>query len=118
MAFLDLFRRVENVFSIAITTWYTEYYSDRHRKMAVLGKYRAQNSQIGIFDKKRGTRRNATYTLGQGGEGVSKDGRRVVRYSLHQVVDHCIDSKAGDRFDARLVGDVLAVGVDGVDRDA
>ena len=118
MAFWDLFRRVENVFSIAITTWHTEYYSDRHRKMAVLGKNRAPNSQIGIFDKKRGTWRNATDTLGQGDEGVSKDGRRVVRYSLHQVVDHCIDSKAGDRFDARLVGDVLAVGVDGVDRDA
>ncbi len=62
--------------------------------------------------------RGATDTLGQGDEGVSKDGRRVVRYSLHQVVDHCIDSKAGDRFDARLVGDVFAVGVDGVDRDA
>ena len=118
MAFLDLFRRVENVFSIAITTWHTEYYSDRHRKMAVLGKNQAQNSQIGIFDKKRGTWRNATDTLGQGDEGVSKDGRRVVRYSLHQVVDHCIDSKAGDRLDARLVGDVLSVGVDGVDRDA
>ena len=118
MAFLDLFRRVENVFSIAITYWYTEYYNSRHGKMAILGKNRAQNSQIGIFDKKRGTRRNAADTLGQGGEGVSKDGRRVVRYALHQVVDHCVDSKTGDGFDAGLVGDVLSVGVDGVDRDA
>ena len=115
---MDLFRRVENVFSIAITTWYTEHYSDQHEKLAVLGKNQDQNSQIGIFDKKRNIWHNAADTLGQGDEGVSKDGRRVGGYALHQVVDHCIDSKAGDGFDTRLVGDVLSVGVDGVDRDA
>ena len=118
MAFLDLFRRVENVFPIAITTWHTEYYSDRHGKMAVLGKNRAQNSRIGVFDKKGDLLYNAAKAAGRGDDGVQKEGFRAVRSALHQVVDHRVYGEACHRFDACFVGDVLAVGVDGVDRDA
>ena len=115
---MALLRRVENVLRSNVTAWYTKHYGRTRRKWAVLGKKWAQNSRIGVFDKKGDLLYNAAKAAGRGDDRVQKEGFRTVRGALHQVVDHRVYGEACHRFDACFVGDVLSVGVDGVDRDA
>lgn len=72
----------------------------------------AQHSAVGGIEHQ--CRDTKQHHCCQNNSEVFKKSHRTNRLFVFQ---HCIHSKTGDRFDARLAGDAFAMGVDGIDRD-